>query len=208
MCSEGERLWPHMSQGQLVDLDGVTRSGISPSGAKRGDKFIGIRAAKQVRGGCEKLALMDECLTAIGEALIPALLQEPALRLPIKSRSEGLFACYPGNGAEYRAHLDGGGSPHCKLTMILYPNPDWAASSGGALHLLDERGASFSERAWRSVQPAAGTIVLFRSDRVLHKVVPAFATRYALTAFWFTGTDEEVSRGLGGRTPGPRAALA
>ena len=51
------------------------------------------------------------------------------------------FACFPGGGAKYGAHYDGGGfANNCKLTTVLYTNPGWdAAAHGGALVLLDER---------------------------------------------------------------------
>ena len=52
------------------------------------------------------------------------------------------------------------------------------------------------ERCWRTVAPTAGRLVLFRSDRVLHKVAPSYATRYALTMFYFAryGKDKEASK--------------
>ena len=38
---------------------------------------------------------------------------------------------------------------------------------------------------WRTVPPSAGTLVVFRADRVLHKVAPTHAERFALTVFFF-----------------------
>ena len=56
----------------------------------------------------------------------------------------------------------------------------WEERHGGRLHLLDERA-----REWRTVDPVAGTLVLFRADRVLHKVEPCRGgvPRDALTVF-------------------------
>jgi hypothetical protein len=44
--------------------------------------------------------------------------------------------------------------------------------------MLDERRS-----CWWAVPPRSGTLVIFRSDRVLHKVEACFRTRYALTVF-------------------------
>ena len=55
------------------------------------------------------------------------------------------------------------------------------------------------ERCWRTVTPRAGRVVLFRSDRVLHKVAPAYATRYALTMFYAAryGKESRARKGIG-----------
>ena len=66
-----------------------------------------------------------------------------------------------------------------KISAILYCNIGWAdgAGEGGEELLLDEHS-----RCWRRVTPRADRLLLFRSDRVLHKVIPpARGTRFALT---------------------------
>ena len=76
------------------------------------------------------------------------------------------FACFPGGGAEYGAHFDGGGFNNvCKITTILYVNHEWDVHAhGGALELYDERAG-----CWHSVAPTAGRLVSFRADTVLAK---------------------------------------
>lgn len=101
--------------------------------------------------------------------------------------NEGLFlglrsfelqaAVYPGGGAHYRRHMDAfPGSENRVVTAIVYLNPDWKPQHGGEL------------LAWApdvtSVAPALGRWVVFLSDRIEHEVRPAFAERWALTA-WF-----------------------
>lgn len=95
-----------------------------------------------------------------------------------------MLACFPGGGAKYGAHYDGGNDPRCKLTAICYANPDWRPEDGGQLLMLDERGGA--SRCWRSVEPIAGRVVFFRSEIILHKVSPSFSKRFATTCFWFT----------------------
>lgn len=71
-------------------------------------------------------------------------------------------------GSEYGAHFDGGNGDPRKLTAILYLNEGWQPEDGGELLMYDATRAEGP--CWRSVMPRAGTLVLFRADRVLHKV--------------------------------------
>ena len=131
----------------------------------------------------------DPCVALREEALAAPLLREPRLGMRLIGRTDTLLACFPGKsspGARYNCHYDGGAGDARKLTAILYPNEGWQEEDGGALQMYDGGGFGAdgpTERCWRSVQPRAGRLLLFRSDRVLHKVMPAFATRYALTMF-------------------------
>jgi SM-20-related protein len=89
-------------------------------------------------------------------------------------------ACYPGGGARYVRHLDAlPGSRNRIFTAIVYLNPGWTPEDGGRL------------RAWCGeeavdIDPLAGRLVMFRSDALPHEVLPAWAPRYTLTA-WFRG---------------------
>jgi Rps23 Pro-64 3,4-dihydroxylase Tpa1-like proline 4-hydroxylase len=63
-----------------------------------------------------------------------------------------------------------------RITAILYLNDDWnAAADGGELSLLP---FPFGRVA---VSPEVGTMVLFSSSYLLHRVHPCFRTRYCLT---------------------------
>lgn len=109
-------------------------------------------------------------------------------RLPftLSGRADMMVACFPGGGAEYGMHLDAhihrgynSGVDPRKLTSILYLNAAWDAEAhGGELCMHDPE-----HECWRTVAPRADTLVLFRSDRVLHRVAKAFAWRLALTVF-------------------------
>ena len=59
--------------------------------------------------------------------------------------SDTLFACFPGGGAKYNSHYDGGPGDPRKLTCILYVNERWRREDGGELMLFDA-GAG----CWRS----------------------------------------------------------
>ena len=179
-CCEGKQLWGAMRPGILTSSDGETTSGLSPSGTPRGDRFITMSEALADGGGerLRALASVEQSLTAVGVALNTSLCGILVVR------TDPFFACFPGGGAAYGAHFDGGGVVDgCKLTSIVYANADWRDEMGGELHLLDEPSG-----CWRAVQPRADRIVFFRSDDVLHRVQPTHAQRFALTAWWFADT--------------------
>lgn len=175
VCAEGRQLWPHMGAGILENREGTTTRGKDPSGSARGDRFI-TSCAAQSCCDCNALAALDAALACVGTAL-----NHSALEGTLVMRTDPFFACFPGGGALYGSHFDGGGMAHAtKLTTICYTNTRWDAErDGGALHLYDD-----ARRCWRAVHPHAGRVVLFRADVVLHKVLPCHAERFALTAWW------------------------
>ena len=67
-----------------------------------------------------------------------------------------------------------------------YTSAGWRPEDGGELCALDESRTHGCERCWRSVPPREGTILLFRSEQVLHQVMPSFVPRLAVTAFFST----------------------
>ena len=125
------------------------------------------------------------------------LLSDESL-VPRADNGRALFACFPGGGAKYNCHYDGGAGDPRKLTAILYVNEGWRGADDGRLMMYD--AGSFSvqhgpgEPCWRSVQPIAGRLVLFRSEMVLHKVNPSYARRFALTMFYAAKTQKELKR--------------
>ena len=180
LCAEGAALWAQMKPGIVTSQDGVTTEGRAPSGAERGDRFLACSTAE---GRHAVLESVDRALSVVGTCLNESLGRVLVLR------SDPFFACFPGGGARYGAHFDGGGEQTgCKVTTTLYANPRWREADGGLLHLLDERA-----RCWRTVLPTAGRLLLFRADLVLHKVEPVAATRYALTAWWYVSQHGERS---------------
>lgn len=83
-------------------------------------------------------------------------------------------------GASYAAHRDAlRNDPTRRITAILYLNPDWKPADGGCLRIHGSAGH-------RDVEPRGGRLVVFRSDRLLHEVLPGRSVRRAATA-WFRG---------------------
>ena len=72
-------------------------------------------------------------LNKLGDCMAAPLAKEPRIGFKLAGRTHSLFACFPGKGAEYGAHFDGGNGDPRKLTAILYLNEDWRPSDGGGM---------------------------------------------------------------------------
>lgn len=84
-------------------------------------------------------------------------------------------------GAFYRTHRDRFRDDDARLvSLVFYLNDDWSDDAGGALLLYaaDDSGAVIAR-----VQPRAGTMVCFLSDRFPHEVLPATRERFSLTGW-------------------------
>jgi len=134
----------------------------------RGDKRVWIDPAAPPPG----LAPVVEALEAVREHLN----REAMLGL---SRTELQLARYPGEGARYQRHRDSfRGQQGRRVTAIFYLNPGWQPAHGGSLRLHPEG------RPPIEVAPLLNTLLVFLSEEVEHEVLPSFAARYALTAWW------------------------
>ncbi|KAF1375934.1 hypothetical protein PFLUV_G00225350 [Perca fluviatilis] len=106
----------------------------------------------------------------------------------INGRTKAMVACYPGKGTGYVRHVDNpNGDGRC-VTCIYYLNRDWTAKEhGGLLRIFPEGKAQFAD-----IEPKFDRLLLFWSDRRNpHEVQPAFATRYAITV-WYFDADERA----------------
>jgi hypothetical protein len=183
LCAEGDAARAHMRPGELQSRDGSIISGLSPSGAPRGDVFVsppelpGYNRDAPDGGGWPALAALDCAMVACISALAASLDGlSPRRRISLLRCSDGLFACFAGDGGRYGAHTDGGETN--ALSVILYSSMDWRQEQGGCLHMLDP-GA----HCWREVRPKADTALFFFGHRVVHKVEPCHHKRFAFTMF-------------------------
>jgi hypothetical protein len=86
-----------------------------------------------------------------------------------------------GNGGSFAHHYDNPGPPNKRaLTCLLYLNESWKEGDGGELELQPMFKAPVV------VAPTMAKFVVFRSDRVLHRVRPAVAPRLCFTV-WIDG---------------------
>jgi SM-20-related protein len=95
------------------------------------------------------------------------------------SRFEVQLARYAGSGERYVRHRDAFAGPgNRRVTAILYLNPGWRPDHGGLLRLhVEERPVD--------LEPMLDRLVVFLSERIEHEVLPAYAPRYAATAWYY-----------------------
>lgn len=162
------------TDGQLVSQKSDSTKDI------RGDQITWIEGREP---GCEKIRFlmsrMDElirhCTGKLGN-------------YKINGRTKAMVACYPGNGTGYVRHVDNpNGDGRC-VTCIYYLNKDWNVKEhGGLLRIFPEGKAQFAD-----IEPKFDRLLLFWSDRRNpHEVQPAYATRYAITV-WYFDADERA----------------
>lgn len=102
-------------------------------------------------------------------------------------RFEAQAAHYAGGGARYVRHRDafrGGPNANRRLTAIYYVNEAWTPAHGGVLRLYPEPDGPPVD-----VEPRADRLVVFLSAEVEHEVLPVFAPRWAVTA-WYYGRED------------------
>ncbi|XP_043111766.1 egl nine homolog 1-like isoform X1 [Puntigrus tetrazona] len=162
------------TDGQLVSQKSDSTKDI------RGDKIAWIEGKEP---GCEKIRflmsrmddLVRNCNGKLGN-------------YTINGRTKAMVACYPGKGSGYVRHVDNpNGDGRC-VTCIYYLNKNWdAKENGGVLRIFPEGKAQFAD-----IEPKFDRLVLFWSDRRNpHEVQPAYATRYAITV-WYFDADERA----------------
>ena len=88
--------------------------------------------------------------------------------------NKGSLGCFP-------YHYDNTGRPSKRqLTCVVYLNPAWREGDGGELELWPFLGNAIK------IPPLMDRAVLFRSDLILHRVLPSQVERYCFT-IWIDG---------------------
>ncbi|KAG9468279.1 egl nine homolog 1 isoform X1 [Eleutherodactylus coqui] len=167
------------STGRFTDGQLVSQKSDSPKDI-RGDqitwvegKEVGCRAVGHLMTSMDDL--IRHCGTKLGN-------------FRINGRTKAMVACYPGKGTGYVRHVDNpNGDGRC-ITCIYYLNKNWDAKvNGGVLRIFPEGKSQFAD-----IEPKFDRLLFFWSDRRNpHEVQPAFATRYAITV-WYFDADERA----------------
>lgn len=114
-------------------------------------------------------AAMDDIMQAVNRGLYLGLVE-----------LESHFAVYP-EGAFYKKHLDRFQDDDARtLTTVFYLNEGWPQQAGGQIRLYLDADC----REFIDVEPEAGTLVLFLSDRFWHEVLPARQQRLSVTGWY------------------------
>ena len=131
-----------------------------------------------------------------GDDLVDALnAARPALRLTRGVNGKTIKLQYnAGSGACFPVHYDNPGKPNKrKLTLLVYLNEGWRDGDGGELQLLPFMDAPVV------LAPSMDRLVVFESERILHRVLPARKERFCFTV-WLDG--EDTNRKVGVRFEG------
>ncbi|CAI5702092.1 unnamed protein product [Peronospora effusa] len=94
-----------------------------------------------------------------------------------------------GQGACFPMHFDSYGDDGKCVTAVLYLNEDWEQHDRGEIVLYP------FPRPPVVVQPRFGQLVLFSSQQMLHRVMPAFKQRYALTTWMYHSPQQSAKAG-------------
>jgi SM-20-related protein len=147
-----------------------------PAGIGRGEQH---RVQSEIRG--DSLLWLDPAAPTPAQAPLFAAVDRLS-RLLNRELFTGIedaelqYAVYP-PGARYRRHVDQFQAGRRRVvTVLLYLNPDWTETDGGALRIHE----AHEGRPFVDVPPRAGVVVTFLSERVAHEVLPARRERYAV----------------------------
>uniref|UniRef100_H3BEP9 hypoxia-inducible factor-proline dioxygenase n=2 Tax=Latimeria chalumnae TaxID=7897 RepID=H3BEP9_LATCH len=163
--------------GQLVSQRTI------PSKNIRGDQIAWVEGNEP---GCENIgflmARIDEVIRLCGNSLDG---------YEINGRTKAMVACYPGNGTGYVRHVDNpNGDGRC-ITCIYYLNHNWDSQvHGGLLQIFPETRSLVA-----NIEPIFDRLLIFWSDRRNpHEVKPAYATRYAITVWYFDAKERASAK--------------
>ncbi|XP_053257757.1 prolyl hydroxylase EGLN2 isoform X1 [Podarcis raffonei] len=189
----------------LAEVEGLHRSGKFRDG-----QLVSQRAVPPhtIRG--DQIAWVEGWepgCCAIGELMahVDRLMLQCAGKLgtyDIRGRTKAMVACYPGNGRGYLRHVD---NPHgdgrC-VTCIYYLNRHWDSKVHGGILQIYPEGRSVVA----NIEPIFDRLLIFWSDRRNpHEVKPAYATRYAITIWYFDAKERAEAKGRHQLEKGGRA---
>uniref|UniRef100_A0A671VYF4 hypoxia-inducible factor-proline dioxygenase n=1 Tax=Sparus aurata TaxID=8175 RepID=A0A671VYF4_SPAAU len=167
-----------LQDGRLAgSVPGVHRRSI------RGDKTAWVSGSER---GCEAINFLLN--------LIDKLISVCASRLggkAIRERSKAMVACYPGNGAGYVKHVDNPNRDGRCITCIYYLNKNWNPKEHGGILRIFPEGKSYVA----DIEPLFDRLLFFWSDRRNpHEVQPSYATRYAITVWYFDSVERAEAK--------------
>lgn len=186
-------LW--MCGGHRAAPEGVTRM------VRTKGEMEPCRLDVKAQAPMRKFGGMKELVDATDKLMDELKLQVERLG-GIFERSDAMLAVYPGNGARFARHIDNTTGDGRRLTLLIYLNPDWDRSDGGALRLTPP-----SSDHPIDVYPEAGRLAMFYSADCPHEVMPCYADRHAITV-WYYDTAERVQALKDAEENGSAAAAA
>ncbi|KAJ8280197.1 hypothetical protein GJAV_G00051700 [Gymnothorax javanicus] len=196
ICLKDGFLGPQLGERVLGDVEMLNQSGkfrdgqlvsqrTIPSRNIRGDQIAWVEGPEP---GCESIAML---MAHIDEVIMYSSMSGQLGNCVINGRTKAMVACYPGNGTGYVRHVDNpNGDGRC-ITCIYYLNKNWDTKvHGGLLQIYPE-----GRNVVANIEPIFDRLLIFWSDRRNpHEVKPAFATRYAITVWYFDAKERAEAK--------------
>ncbi|KAJ8369019.1 hypothetical protein SKAU_G00090470 [Synaphobranchus kaupii] len=208
ICLKDGFLGPQLGERVLEEVETLNRGGkfrggqlvsqrTIPSRNIRGDQIAWVEGQEP---GCEGIGTL---MAHIDEAVMHSTLNSQLGDCVINGRTKAMVACYPGNGTGYVRHVDNpNGDGRC-ITCIYYLNKNWghygtlepltphlASVHGGLLQIYPE-----GRNVVANIEPIFDRLLIFWSDRRNpHEVKPAYATRYAITVWYFDAKERAEAK--------------
>ncbi|XP_071399150.1 egl nine homolog 1 isoform X1 [Centroberyx affinis] len=196
ICVKDSFLGPQLGERVLEEVEALNRSGkfrggqlVSqksiPSRSIRGDQIAWVEGREP---GCESIGAL---MAHIDEAVMHSAANGQLGDCVINGRTKAMVACYPGNGTGYVRHVDNpNGDGRC-ITCIYYLNKNWdVKEQGGLLQIYPE-----GKNVVANIEPLFDRLLIFWSDRRNpHEVKPAYATRYAITVWYFDAKERAEAK--------------
>ncbi|XP_024132962.1 egl nine homolog 1 [Oryzias melastigma] len=196
ICVKDEFLGSQLGSNVLEEVEVLNRSGkfrggqlVSqkniPSRNIRGDQIAWVEGQEP---GCKNIGTL---MARIDEAVMYSAANGQLGNCVINGRTKAMVACYPGHGAGYVRHVDNpNGDGRC-ITCIYYLNKNWdVKKQGGLLQIYPE-----SKNVVANIEPLFDRLLIFWSDRRNpHEVKPAYATRYAITVWYFDAKERSEAK--------------
>lgn len=196
ICVKENFLGPQLGDMVLEEVEVLNRSGkfrggqlVSqrniPSRSIRGDQIAWVEGREP---GCKSIGAL---MAHIDEAVMHSAANGQLGDCVINGRTKAMVACYPGNGAGYVRHVDNpNGDGRC-ITCIYYLNKNWDVKrKGGLLQIYPE-----GKNVVANIEPLFDRLLIFWSDRRNpHEVKPAYATRYAITVWYFDAKERAEAK--------------
>ncbi|XP_070986974.1 uncharacterized protein [Oncorhynchus clarkii lewisi] len=196
ICVKDSFLGPRLGESVMGEVESLNRSGkfrggqlVSqrsiPSRSIRGDQIAWVEGHEP---GCEGIATL---MAHIDEAVMHSAANGQLGDCVINGRTKAMVACYPGNGTGYIRHVDNpNGDGRC-ITCIYYLNKNWDVKVQGGLLQIYPEGKSVVA----NIEPLFDRLLIFWSDRRNpHEVKPAYATRYAITVWYFDAKERAEAK--------------
>ncbi|XP_010871163.3 egl nine homolog 1 [Esox lucius] len=196
ICVKDNFLGPRLGEAVLGEVETL-----NCSGKFRGGQLVSQRSipSRNIRGdliawveghepGCDSISKL---MSRIDEAVMYSAANGRLGNCVINGRTKAMVACYPGKGTGYVRHVDNpNGDGRC-ITCIYYLNRNWNAQvHGGMLQIYPE-----GKNVVANIEPLFDRLLIFWSDRRNpHEVKPAFATRYAITVWYFDAKERAEAK--------------